>query len=184
MTWVTPYVQELGQLNTEFEAEFGSLDAAQMDFKPDAKTWSINECLDHIRQTNSVYYPIFEGIGKGSYRASRWRHIPVLPRALGRWIVKIVSPEYKGKAKTTSDFFPTRSQYGDNQTAALLAANKELATKFRLCEDAAPDETIVTSPALRLVAYSLRECVHLLVAHEKRHLQQALRMKALAGETN
>lgn len=38
------------------------------------------------------------------------------------------------------------------------------------------ERTIITSPLLRWVTYSLDDCLTILVVHEKRHLQQAERV--------
>jgi hypothetical protein len=39
------------------------------------------------------------------------------------------------------------------------------------------DKTIITSPILSIVTYSLRDAFQFLVTHERRHINQAVRVK-------
>jgi hypothetical protein len=43
------------------------------------------------------------------------------------------------------------------------------------------ERTIVTSPLLRWVTYSLDDCLTILVVHEKRHFLQARRVMEVGG---
>lgn len=45
------------------------------------------------------------------------------------------------------------------------------------CQNIDIDKTIITSPALRIVTYSLRDALHFLIQHEHRHINQAVRVK-------
>ena len=46
------------------------------------------------------------------------------------------------------------------------------------CGNVDIDKTIITSPMMRMVTYSLRDAFCFLVQHEHRHLNQAIRVKA------
>ena len=153
-----------------------------MDFKPDSKTWSINECFDHIIQSNQKYYDIFDSIVQGTYKGGNRIHFLILPRLLGKIIVKIVSPNYKGKSKTSPLFYPLQPKYGKNITIDLLEENELLIEKFKPFNEDMLDTVIVVSPANRFVTYSLRDCITLLVNHEKRHVNQAARLKLKIGQ--
>ena len=45
------------------------------------------------------------------------------------------------------------------------------------CRDIELDETIITSPTIGIVTYSLRDTMHFLMQHEHRHINQAIRVK-------
>lgn len=175
-------IEELAVVSEMFRSGFGDMDANTMNFKPDARVWSINQCLDHIIQTNRKYYGGFESIESGTYEGGKWARIPILPRLLGRLVVKVVSPDYKRKTKTSPLLHPSRSEFSKNMTSDLLAENDVLAGMFRKCESADPDGFIVSSPVNGLVTYSLRDCFTLLVEHEKRHYNQAARLKSEIGK--
>ena len=46
------------------------------------------------------------------------------------------------------------------------------------CRNAELDKTIITSPILSIVTYSLRDAFQFLVTHERRHINHAIRIKA------
>ena len=37
---------------------FGKLSAEQINWKPNAKSWSIGQCFEHLIVTNELYFPI------------------------------------------------------------------------------------------------------------------------------
>ena len=46
------------------------------------------------------------------------------------------------------------------------------------CKNADIDKTIITSPFIQIVTYSLRDTLYFLVQHEHRHINQATRVKS------
>ena len=46
------------------------------------------------------------------------------------------------------------------------------------CSNVDIDKTIITSPIIQIVTYSLRDALSFLVQHEHRHINQAIRVKA------
>ena len=177
MSWIEQEIGEIVKLNEKIRSEFSGIGADKMDLKPDSKTWSINECFDHIIQSNQKYYDIFDSIELGTYKGGKWVHFPILPRLLGKIVVKVVSPNYKGKSKTSPIFYPLKSNYGKNITIDLLEENKILIEKFKKCKEDVLDKVIVASPVNGFITYSLRDCIKILVEHEKRHYNQAMSLK-------
>ncbi len=116
-------------------------------------------------------------------KEEKWVHFPILPRLLGKIVVKVVSPHYKGKSKTSPLFYPLKSTYGKNITIELLEENQLLIEKFKRCKEDVLDKVMVASPVNGFITYSLRDCIKILVEHEKRHYNQAMRLK-LKIETN
>lgn len=49
------------------------------------------------------------------------------------------------------------------------------------CKNVDIDKTIITSPTIRIVTYSLRDAFTFLIQHEHRHLNQAIRVKVNEG---
>ena len=157
MSFIENQIEELNDLNEKFSSEFAELNSDKMNWKPGENTWSINECLDHIIQSNRKYYPIFDSIEQGTYKVGKWTHFPVLPKLFGKMVLKVVSPDYKRKSKTFPPFYPLSSHYGKNLTNDLIDENKALIEKFRKCKEEDLDRTIITSPINSFITYSLRD---------------------------
>jgi DinB superfamily len=182
MSFIENQIEELNKLNEKFSFEFAELSQDKMDWKPGENIWGINECLDHIIQSNRKYYPIFDSMKNGTYKEGKWTRFPLLPRMMGKMVVKAVSPDYKRKSKTFPPFYPLSSHYGKNLTTELIDENKILIEKLRKCKEEDLDKIIITSPINSFITYSLRDCIKILVEHEKRHFNQAMNIKLKEGK--
>ena len=177
MDWIEKQAGAFEAMSGDITTEFASLPAAMADYKPDANTWSVNECFDHLIQSNRLYYPLFESLHDGSYRRGALSRIPLVSRWLGGLVGRVVAPDYKGRSRTSHRLFPRQPTYGRNLADDLVEENQVLISHIRRC--AQQDLTrVVTSPINGMVAYSLRECIQILVDHEARHIGQARRVKA------
>ena len=152
--------------------------------KPAEKVWSINECLDHIIQSNGSYHNALDAVAQKRNRRPAWSRIPFLPVFWGKMVLKAVSPETQGKSKTFPAFMPLSSRYGRNLASEVATANIQLAEKLRGISEEDLDRQIVTSPAGPFVTFSVRACVTILVEHEKRHFNQAKRLKDALPQRN
>lgn len=177
MDFIDQKIQELEGLAAEFTAEFLSLTPAEMDVKPGEKDWSINECLDHLIRTGVSYHGTLDAVAGRKYQRNAWTRLPLLPAFWGKMILKAVSPSTTGKSKTFPVWLPTSSRYGRNLTGELAAENANVAGKLNKLKDTDLDRMIISSPAGAFVTYSLRDCIIILVEHEKRHFNQAKRVK-------
>ncbi|MBW8886585.1 MAG: DinB family protein [Fibrobacteres bacterium] len=183
MKFIERKIQELADLSGKFAAEFSDLSAADADLKPEEKAWSINECLDHIIQCNRSYHNVLDAVAQNRHRRNAWSRIPFLPTFWAKMILKAVSPETQGKSKTFPVFMPLSSRYGRNLAGEVATSNAQLTEKLKAIREEDLDKQIITSPAGPFVTYSLRACITILVEHEKRHFNQAKRLKdALAGQ--
>jgi hypothetical protein len=182
MDWIETQARTLEALAGEVDAEFSGLPPEMVDYKPDANSWSINECFDHLIQSNGEYYALFDALHTGNYRRAAVSRVPFLSRGLGRLVLRVVSPDYKGASRTSQKLYPRESTYGRNMTQDLLVDNQVLVSHIRKCSGY-DLERVVTSPIFGLVAYSLRECIQILVHHEARHVGQARRVKALLAKS-
>jgi hypothetical protein len=177
MNFLDQKIRELADLSAKYAAEFSDLSPAEGDLKPAEKVWSINECLDHIIQSNGSYHKVLDAVAQKRNRRSAWSRVPFLPTFWGKMVLKAVSPDTKGKSKTFPAFMPLSSSYGRNLTSEVSAANAQLAEKLKGIREEDLDTQIVTSPAGPFVTFSVRACITILVEHEKRHFNQAKRLK-------
>ncbi len=176
MKFTEEKIASLKAMNAKIQETFSSLSADEMDLKPSEKSWSINECLDHLIQTNSSYFNCFDAIAKGNYNASAWSKLPLLPGFFGKMILGVVSPDAKKNTKTFKIWFPTKSKYGYNLASEMVISNDALIEKIKALPEAELDR-IITSPAGNFVNYSLRMALEITTSHQIRHFNQAARVK-------
>ena len=168
----------------EAQQTFGDLTAQQLNWKPNAESWGIGQCFDHLMTANESYFPIIEQIIKGEKPRTFWESLPVLPTFFGWMLIKYLSPESTKKLKAPDVFKPSSSDIDPNIINNFVRQQNQLTFLMRQTAELDLRHTKITSPALRFVTYSLMDCYTILVVHEKRHLQQARRVLNAEGFPN
>jgi len=177
----TDVVAALEAVTDETRAAFGCLSDDQLNWKPSAAGWSIAQCLDHLMTINCLYFPLFESLSTGTVRPTFWeRHSP-FSGLFGRLLIRTVSPEYQKKVKTSAKAQPSASRI-DRAVERFAQHQTELTERLRaIPKSVDPAGTVITSPLLRIVTYSLDDCLTIVAVHEKRHVEQAKRVTGADG---
>lgn len=171
--------EELSGIASEARSAFGQLSAGQLNWKPSAEQWSVGQCLEHLIKTNESFFPVLEAIAKGERRARLWERLSPLSGFFGRAVLRGLSSERKFKAPRA--IRPEASGVGADIVARFVEHQGELERRLRAAESADPGRTVVTSPISALVTYSFGDACRIVVAHERRHLEQARRVTRTAG---
>jgi len=168
---------DLKRQGEDAKAAFGSLSAEQLNWKPAAKSWSIAQCFDHLITTHSLYFPLFEKMANGDAKQTFWESYSPLSGFFGRFLIKSLRPENAKPMKTTAKAFPSSSEIGGDIIDRYVDhQNQMIEALKKLPADIDPKKTIVTSPLMGLVTYSLDDCYEILAVHGPRHFNQAKRV--------
>jgi len=176
---VTSELQKTADEAREF---FGSFSFDQLNWKPTTKSWSVAQCFDHLITTHSLYFPLFERMGNNDIRPTVWEKYSPLSRFFGRYLIRSLDPANQKKMKTTSRGLPSVSNIEGGIINRYVEHQRQLIAHLRKIPtgiDAA--KTIITSPMMGLVTYSLDYCYTVLVVHGQRHLGQAKRVTQTEG---
>jgi uncharacterized damage-inducible protein DinB len=170
---------ELLKLTQEFKNEFEGLSLDQLNFKPNAKTWSIAQIMDHIIRVNETYYPILRNLFEGKF---------VLP-LIGRWgwastffgnlIHNSVEPLRKKKARTLPLWEPSSSAVDVAILTRFQQHQEDLVQHIKMCAPLIEKGIVIHSPASKVIVYKLDKAFDIIVTHERRHFNQAMEVKAL-----
>ncbi len=175
-TAVKNWQQEIQEITTSFKSSFQNLDAETLHKKPDGKTWSISENIQHLIVLNESYFPIFQQLENGNYSKPFIGNFGFLTRALGNMILKSVDPENHKKFKTLPIWTP--SKYSPQENQDLLGQfekhQKNLSQWIGKLKPFLEKNQVIHSPANRLIAYPLEIACNIIISHEKRHYNQAL----------
>jgi len=175
-------VNDLRAVAEDSHTVFGSLSATQLNWKPDPKSWSVAQCFDHLITTHSLYFPLFERLAVGDSKSSFWERISPLSRFFGRFLINSMRPENVKKMKTTAKAQPSSSEID----AGIIERFREHQNTIiehvkKLPADIDLSRTIITSPLLGIVTYSLDDTLTILVVHCQRHFGQAKRVIESVG---
>lgn len=167
----------LERIAEDAEAHFEALSAEQLDWRPDPKSWSIAQCLDHLVRIQVLYFPLLERLAKGEYRPSFWERYSPLSGLMGRALISALDPENRSKTKATASAEPDAGRLGDSILRRFKEHQSELARRVRAVPGGLdPRRVTVTSPLSSLMTYSLDDALTVLEVHGRRHLAQAQRV--------
>lgn len=178
----TPYIQQLLKRGKEAEekvrTEFSAMTLQQLNWKPAPDSWSIGQCLDHLIVADCAYFPAFKKISERNYKMTAWQKWNPFNYLFGKLMVSQLQEKVTRKLNAPKIFIPSSS----NIDAGILERfHKHLDSLLEFIasfSDVDLDKTRITSPPAPFFTYSLRSAVTLLIQHEHRHINQAIRVKS------
>ncbi len=176
--YLIPILKAAAELPGQMREAFGQLSAAQLNWKPNAETWSIGECLEHLIITNRSYFAQFEAIARGDKYVSFWEKLALFHGLVGRMLIKATGEKVAKKSKSPAVFKPTRSQVPSNIVEEFCALHSDLIAKVEKTDLVDHHEVMINSPMSSVIFYSLHDALVIIFQHERRHFQQALAVKA------
>ena len=170
---------ELEDIARDAQATFGGLDALQLNWRPEPAKWSVAQCLEHLVISNQwMFRAAGDALGDARPRTV-WQRLPVLPGVVGRMLIRSQSPAATRQFTTSSKAAPATSDIGADIVRRFVEQHRDALTRVRALDERAAAGAIMTSPFLRVIAYSVLDGWRLLVAHDRRHLAQARRVMLL-----
>lgn len=157
----------------QVKLHFGKLTEAQLNWKPAPEKWSIAQCLDHLRVSNRTYYPLLNDIIEGKHKNTWYQNIGFISRWFGNYLIKETGPVVGKPMKNPPAFTPAQSNLPATVVADFEAHQQKFTGKLRQLSGVDLQSTVVSSPALGIITYSLHDLLLILGGHELRHLQQA-----------
>ena len=174
--------KRLDVVTQKVESEFGSLSSDQLNWKISAEKWSIAEVLEHLNLVNASYEKVLSDSVAGTSDMGFTGKIGFFVKFMGDMIYKSVEPTRAKRMKTFPVWEPTQSnvsvevvsEFKKHQELIkqLITDNKQLLEK----------DVVIPSPANRYIVYKIRKAVEIVVAHEERHLNQAMEVKAMLDD--
>lgn len=173
-------IADMNAVAEDAKATFGSLSDEQLNWKPAEKSWSVAQCLDHLIKTSEQFYPEFAKLASGSRANTFWQNISPFTGWGGRFLINAVSEDSK-KAKAPSKNIVPPSDIEAGIVAKFCEHVGELNKKIATVASVDRKKTIVSSPFLAIMTYSLDDAYTVLVEHSKRHIRQAKRVMEADG---
>ena len=178
-TTMNNWTTQIDQTTQLFQTHFGQLSQAELNWKPDAKTWSIAQNIDHLIVINSTYFPLLDDLKAGKNKLPFLAKFGFIVNFLGKMILKSVQPEEKKKIKTFPIWEPTKSEIKRDILERFTAHHSQLKQAILDTKALAQQGTVIASPANKNIVYKLSTAFDVIVAHELRHLEQAKGVLAL-----
>ena len=148
-------------------------------WRPEPGSWSVAECLDHLATANRVYLQAMSEPAVRARAKGRARRRPVVPGIVGRWFVRWLEPPVKPrlKGKAPRIIRPRTAPPLADASAAFAASQGEVRAFLRAYADLDLAGVRFPNPFIPGVRFSLATGLHVITAHERRHLWQAWRVR-------
>ena len=181
-------VRELEELQKQFEHAgeqakilTQGLSEAQFNWRPAPNAWSVEECLAHLTMVGQTEVRLIEqaiqtgrtnGItGKGPFRYG-W---------LERTILRQTEPPVRRRFSAPRRFRPIHGQPVTAILPTFLHVQRQFAQLAAQAEGLDLARVKVPTPMRRLLKFSLGTTLAQAAAHERRHLEQARRVRQDPG---
>ena len=158
------------------------LTAALGEWRAEPGSWSVAQCLDHLATANRVYIAAMEPSAARALREGRRRRGPATPGLIGGWFVQYLEPPAKSSFKTKAPraIRPRPTPTLNNAFTLFLESHERVRAFLRTYADIDLAGVRFPNPFIPGVRFSLATGLHVIAAHDRRHLWQAWRVRRAA----
>jgi hypothetical protein len=151
------------------------LTEAQGTWRPAPGSWSVAQCLDHLAAGSRVYLAAMEPAAQRARSVGRMRHGPAQPGLIGGLFVRSLEPPVNARFKMRAPrkSRPRQSPPLADAGEAFFASHADIRVFLRTYTDIDLTGVRFPNPFIRGIRFSLATGLHVLAAHERRHLWQA-----------
>ena len=166
---------ELADANADEIARVAAdLDATRLLWRPSPERWGVADCMEHLVSTGAAYHPKLRAAIEAA------AHDPARDDArwttswVGRFLLGAVGPNGRS-VRAPAALIPPPAR--PDAPARLLAQQEELRALIAEAHGADLRAVRIPSPIGRLLSLRLGEAIEMLLLHQRRHLNQAWRVR-------
>ena len=172
--------EEFDAISADADTLLASLSDTQFYWAPDAATWSVAQCLEHLNVTARSYLPMLDDSIASAKNLGVYGTGPFRYGWFSRFFVKSQEPPVRRRFKAPKVFQPapnTAPQRKRNEIeAGFRGYQVQFVDRLRQANGVDLAKARVQSPANRWLRLDLGAGFALMAAHERRHLWQARRL--------
>lgn len=137
--------------------------------RPEAESWCVAECLDHLTQTTRAFLPaISQAIAEApKLKRNRRLRTGFLPSVF----IRNLNPPYRIRFKVLPQLAPQKPNF-EEAWAAFLQSQSELLAVLSSTAGLAIDKVRIKSPVYARISYNIYGAFRMLAAHQSRHVWQ------------
>ena len=157
----------------------------QLNWKPEAKRWSMAQCLEHLAVASGGFDSYFrETIERARARWPTTRAVLYRPTFVGGLLIRQVVPETTRRFPSPKIFKPSDSSAIHDALGIFLKQQTQFLSFVQESEGTDYNRARLRSPVTPLMRYSLADAFVVTIVHEHRHLGQAWRVRETPGFPN
>lgn len=166
-------VSALEEISAAAQKTFGNLNAAQINWKPNGKSWSIGQCFEHLIVTNNLYFPNIQKVVDGKHRNNFFSKIPFAPDLIAALMKNSLNPDQSRKMKTFKMFEPAVTEVSAAIIDDFAENQRKLIEKIEAVKGFEMHKIKISEPLSAALNLRLEDAFEILTMHERRHFRQA-----------
>ena len=170
---------QLDAAERDAQALVSGLDERLGTWRASEGSWSVAQCLDHLATGNRFYVTAMQEAALRAREQGRWRRSPALPGLIGRWFTNYMEPPVKTllKTKAPAKIRPRNSPGLKDAFDKFIDSHHEMGAFLQRNADLDLAHIRFVNPFIWVIRFSLATGLHVITAHERRHLWQAWRVR-------
>ena len=151
--------------------------------QPEPGSWSVAECLDHLAVGNEIYMTAMRDPAAAARAAGRRSRGPATPGLLGGWFAWSLEPPVKKRFRTKAPakIAPRQAPRLSDAAPRFFASHDAIRRFVRENADLDLAGVLFPNPFVPVLRFSLASGIHILAAHERRHIWQAWNVRRATG---
>ena len=174
---------DLDAADRDARAVVAGLTEAQGTWRQSHGSWSVAECLDHLAVANRVYVASMTSAAEKARARGQMRRDPARPGLFGGWFVRSMEPPVRMKIRTNRKITPRPSPPLADSLAGFLESQDEVRRFVAAIADLDLARIRFGNPFIPGLRWSLATGIHVITAHDRRHLWQAWNVRRAALAT-
>jgi hypothetical protein len=171
------YRRQFEQIQQQAGGLTAELNEARFNWRPSPAEWSIEECLAHLTMVGQwEIRAIEEAIDRGKQRGLTGQG-PFEYGAIDRFVVHQSEPPVRSPLPTPRHFVPLHGQPVTAVMPTFYHVQSQLVLQLARAEGLDLRRVKVATPISRFLKMSLGAMFAQIAAHERRHLEQARRVR-------
>lgn len=173
-------LQALTQTNSTEVKSFEELSDDQLNFKPNADSWSVLECIEHLNRYGNFYLPEIEKQILGSTHGGPMKFFK--PGILGNYFVRIIRYNEKGikKMQAKKEMNAANSKLDRRTLDQFVKQQQKMLTLLEQSRKMNLTRIRTAISISNFVKLRLGDTLRFMAYHNERHVIQAQRVIKLA----
>ena len=176
--WFTRLAAELDAADARAIALVSRLAPEQLNWKADARSWSVGQCLEHLCLSNEVYVsPMMEALAN----APKGVADEITPGWFGRWFIRsyIDPATQKKRARAPRKATPASSRLDHSIAKRFIASNDAMRAVMTRAREIDVNHVRFRNPYVPVIRFTIGTGLLIVARHNHRHLGQAERVTQL-----
>jgi len=171
------YHKEFESIATQAQELVAGLTEAQFNWRPAPSAWSIQECLAHLTMVGQVEANAIEEAVTRAREQGLTGLGPFTYPAWERYILRETEPPVRNPMEAPKRFVPLPEQPVTGILPTFLHVQQRFQLQIERADGLDLRKVKVPTPIVKLLKMSLGSTLAQAAAHERRHLEQASRVR-------